>query len=105
MHVHVWGCPVEVRVYNPQEKGLDLRTVSVYFIGYAEKSKRFRFYCTYSATRIVESQNAKFLEKDVIFGSDQSRNLVFEKNHISELTSDFSERLIIFQDSHQNLTI
>ena len=38
-HVHVWGCPAEVRIYNPQEKKLDLRKVSGYFIGYVERSK------------------------------------------------------------------
>ncbi|RVW62720.1 hypothetical protein CK203_060335 [Vitis vinifera] len=34
------GCPSEVRVYNPQEKKLDPRTISAYFIGYSERSKR-----------------------------------------------------------------
>ncbi|RVW51337.1 Copia protein [Vitis vinifera] len=57
-HVHVWGCPVEVRIYNPQEKKLDSRTVGGYFISYAEKSKRYRFYCPSRATKIVESHNA-----------------------------------------------
>ena len=38
-HICIWGCPSEVRVYNPQEKKLDPRTISGYFIGYAEKSK------------------------------------------------------------------
>ncbi|RVW74232.1 Retrovirus-related Pol polyprotein from transposon TNT 1-94 [Vitis vinifera] len=35
----LWGCSSEVRIYNPQEKKLDPRTISGYFIGYAEKSK------------------------------------------------------------------
>ena len=26
--MHVWGCLSEVRVYNPQEKKLDLMTIS-----------------------------------------------------------------------------
>ena len=54
-HVHVWGYPIKVRVYNPQEKKLDLRTVSGYFIGYAEKSKGYKFYCPSRAMKIVES--------------------------------------------------
>ena len=58
---------------------MELRTVSGYFIGYAEKSKGYRFYCPSRATRIVESQNVKFLENDVISESDQPRNLAFEK--------------------------
>ena len=27
-HMHSWGCPFEVRIYNPQENKLDLRTIS-----------------------------------------------------------------------------
>ena len=38
-HICVWGCPSEVRIYNPLEKKLDPRTISGYFIGYAERSK------------------------------------------------------------------
>jgi len=40
-HMRVWGCLSEVRIYNPQEKKLDLRTISEYFIGYAKRSKGF----------------------------------------------------------------
>ena len=70
-HIRVWGCPSEVRIYNPQEKKLDPRTISGYFIGYAERSKGYRFYCPSHSIRIVESRNAKFLENDLISGSDQ----------------------------------
>ena len=34
-HMRIWGCPSEVRIYNPQEKKLNLRTISGYFVGYA----------------------------------------------------------------------
>lgn len=44
-HLHIWGCQVEVRVYNPQERKLDPKTVSGYFIGYAEHPKGYKFYC------------------------------------------------------------
>ena len=74
-HMCIWGCPSEVRVYNPQEKKLDPRTISGYFIGYAERSKGYRFYCPSNSTRIVESRNAKFLENDLISRSDQTQNL------------------------------
>ena len=60
-HICIWGCPSEVRIYNPQEKKLDPRTVSRYFIRYAEKFKGHRFYCPSHTTRIVDSRNAKFL--------------------------------------------
>ncbi|KAL3498927.1 hypothetical protein ACH5RR_041659 [Cinchona calisaya] len=71
-HVRIWGYPSEVRVYNSQEKKLYPRTMSGYFIGYAERSKGYRFYCPSNSTRIVESRNAKFLENDLISGSNRS---------------------------------
>ncbi|XP_070681882.1 uncharacterized protein [Malus domestica] len=39
-----------------------MKTTSCYFVGYAEKSKGFRFYCPTAHTRIAESHNAKFIE-------------------------------------------
>jgi hypothetical protein len=80
-HMRVWGCPSEVRIYNSQEKKLDPRTISGYFIGYAERSKGYIFYCPSHSTRIVESINAKFLENDLNSESDQTRNIVSEKDH------------------------
>ena len=53
-HMCVWGCPYEVRIYNPQENKIDLRTISGYFIGYAERSKGYRFYSPYHIARVVE---------------------------------------------------
>ena len=75
-HIRVWGCPFEVKVYNLQEKKLDPRAISRYFIGYAKKSKGYRFYCPSHSTRILESRNDKFLENDLISRSDQSQDLV-----------------------------
>ena len=37
-HLHVWGCPTEVMPYRPNERKLDSRTVSSYFVGYPERS-------------------------------------------------------------------
>ena len=62
------GCPFEVRVYNLQEKKLDPRTISEYFIGHTERSIGHIFYHPCHSTRIVESRNAKFLENDLIRG-------------------------------------
>ena len=42
-HMRMWGCLSEVQIYNPHEKKLDLRTLSGFFIGYAETSKGYRF--------------------------------------------------------------
>ena len=63
-HMCIWGCLSEVRVYNPQEKKLDLdpRTISGYFIGYAERFKGYRFYYPSYSTRIVESMMQNFLK-------------------------------------------
>ena len=67
-HMRVWGCPFEVRIYNPHEKKLDRMTLSGFFIGFAETSKGYRFYYPSHLTRIVKSRNAKFLENDRISG-------------------------------------
>ena len=72
----VWGCPSEVRIYNPHEKKLDPRTLSGFFISYAETSKGYRFYYPCHSTRIVESRNAKFLENDMISRRDRFRDLL-----------------------------
>ena len=92
-HMRVWGCPSEVRICNPQEKKLDLRTISEYFVGYAEKSKGYKFYSSHHSLRFVESRNAKFLEHDFASGSDLS----FER----EKPSTSSERLIVIQNISQ----
>ncbi|WKA00618.1 hypothetical protein VitviT2T_018956 [Vitis vinifera] len=100
-HMRVWGCSSEVRIYNPQEKKLDPRTISGYFIGYAEKSKGYRFYCPSHSTRIVESRNAKFLEYDLVSGSDQFRNIVSDIDHTESQPSTSSDRLFIIHNTPQ----
>ena len=60
--MRVWGCPSEVRIYNPHEKKLDPMTLSGFFFGYDKTSKGYRFYCPSHLTRIVESRNASFLK-------------------------------------------
>ena len=99
--MHIWGCPSEVRIYNPQEKKLDPRTITGYFIGYAERSKGYRFYCPSHSTRIVESRNAKFLENDLISGSDQTRNIVSENDHSESQPSTSSDKLVIVYSTPQ----
>ena len=61
-YFRVWGCPSEVRILNPQERKLETKTISGYFIGYPERSKGYRFYCPIHTTRIVEYGKSKFLE-------------------------------------------
>ena len=87
--MHVWGCSFEVRIYNPQEKKLDPRTISGYFIRYAEKSKGYRFYCPSYNTRIVESRNTKFLEYDLV------------SDHTKSQPSTSSDRLFVVHNTPQ----
>ncbi|RVW26923.1 Retrovirus-related Pol polyprotein from transposon TNT 1-94 [Vitis vinifera] len=100
-HMRVWECSSEVRIYNPQEKKLDPRTISGYFIGYAEKSKGYRFYCPSHNTRIVELRNAKFIEYDLVSGSDQFRNIVSDIDHTKSQPSTSSDRLFIVHNTPQ----
>ena len=68
-HLHVWGYPAEARMYNPHEKKLDSQTVSGYFIGYPEKSKGYSFYCPNHSSRIIETDNARFIKNGEVSGS------------------------------------
>ena len=77
-YMHIWGCPAEVKVYNPHERSLDLRIVNGYFIGYPEMSRGCRFYCPSHSMRIVESDRAFFLEDDCISGSTIKNFVVVE---------------------------
>lgn len=38
-HLRVWGCPIEVKIYNPFERKLDLETSRCFFIGYLDRAK------------------------------------------------------------------
>ena len=74
-YMRVWGCPAEAKLYNPQSRKLDLKTISRFFIGYPEHSKGYRFYCPSHTTRIVETRHAEFLENSNISGSGVSRSI------------------------------
>ena len=100
-HMRVWGCPSEVRKYNPHEKKLDPRTLSGFFISYAKTSKGYRFYCPSHSTRIVESRNAKLLENDMISGRDRFRDLIPIHDHIETQPSTSYERLVIVHHTPQ----
>nr|CAN61880.1 hypothetical protein VITISV_018026 [Vitis vinifera] len=60
-HLHIWGCPAEARPYKPNEKKLDSKTVSCYFLGYSKRSRGFKFYDP-STRSFFETGNAKFIE-------------------------------------------
>ncbi|KAA8544505.1 hypothetical protein F0562_022455 [Nyssa sinensis] len=54
-----------------------------------------------ASEKIVESRNAKFLENDLISGSDQTRNIVSEKDHSESQPSTSSDRLVIVYNTPQ----
>ncbi|KAL0373926.1 UNVERIFIED_CONTAM: Secreted RxLR effector protein [Sesamum radiatum] len=94
-HVRIWGCLSEVRGYNPQKKKLDLRTISGYFVGYAERSKGYRFYCPSNSTKIVESRNVKFLEDGLNSGSDKGMSIRCNVDRSESQPSTSSNGLIV----------
>ncbi|XP_052734083.1 uncharacterized protein LOC128196632 [Vigna angularis] len=60
-----------------------------------EKSKGYKFYCPTHNTNIVESRNAKFLENDLISGSDLNQDVDLEKDHYEAQTSQSNDRLVV----------
>ena len=54
-HFHIWGCKVEVRLYNSQSKNLDPKTISGYFTGYYVGLRGSRFYCPSHTAIVIES--------------------------------------------------
>jgi len=78
-YLHVWGCPAEARVFNPNMGKLDPKTISCHFIGYPDKSKAYRFYCPNQFTKFVEIRHAVFLEDEVIRGSMTPREIDLEE--------------------------
>ena len=71
-----------MRPYNPSLKKLDPRSVSGYFVGYANKSKGYRFYCPSYSMRIVESKHAVFLERDSVNEVVQPSRFAFEEERV-----------------------
>jgi len=74
-YMKIWGCPAEAKLYNPQQRKLDMKTISCFFIGYPERSKGFRFYCPSHSTRIVETRHAEFLENSNVSGSNAHHDI------------------------------
>jgi hypothetical protein len=65
-YLHVWGCPAEMKVFNPNIRKLDPKTVSCHFIGYPDKSKGYRFYGTDRHMKFVETRHTVFLEDEMV---------------------------------------
>ncbi|RDX71714.1 hypothetical protein CR513_48894, partial [Mucuna pruriens] len=83
-HFHIWGCLAEARPYRPHERKLDSRTVSCYFVGYAKRSRGYKFYDPTSRS-FFEVGNARILE-EVEFGKEENiRNVVFEEESVDDV--------------------
>jgi hypothetical protein len=88
-YLHIWGCPVEAKIFNPQLGKLDTKTISYHFIGYPDKSKGYRFYCPERSTKYVDTRHVVFLECDMSF-SPQDINLEEIRTYDSTpITHDF----------------
>lgn len=85
-HVRTWGCPAEARPYRPNEKKLDFRTISSYFVGYAERSMGYKFFDP-TTKAIFETGNAKFFEDVEFARGDKVRDIIFEEIHEEEFIS------------------
>ena len=78
-YLKVWGCPAEAKLFDPQQKKLDSKTISCHFIGYPKKSKGYIFYCPGRHTKFVETRQAVFLEDSGISGSFSRREVSLEE--------------------------
>ncbi|RVW26309.1 Retrovirus-related Pol polyprotein from transposon TNT 1-94 [Vitis vinifera] len=101
-HLHVWGCTAEARSYKPNEKKLDSRTVSCYFVGYSERSKGFKFYDP-STRSFFETGNAKFIEDVELSGREPLRKVVFEEEFVNIPIITTGHGHIMFNDTIQNV--
>ena len=80
-HFHIYDCKVEVRLYNPQSKKLDQKTISGYFIGYCVGSRGSKFYCSLHTTRVIELDRAIYFENDTGI-SQGSREIVIKEHPV-----------------------
>ncbi|RDY04343.1 hypothetical protein CR513_11953, partial [Mucuna pruriens] len=83
-HLHIWGCSAEARPYKSHERKLDSRTISCYFVGYAEHSRGYKFYDPTSRS-FFETGNARILEKVEFEKEENIRNFVFEEEAVKDI--------------------
>ncbi|RDX68108.1 hypothetical protein CR513_52937, partial [Mucuna pruriens] len=78
-HLHIWGCLVEARPYRLHERKLDSRTISYYFIGYAESCQEYKFHIFF------EMGNARILEEVEFEKEENTRNVIFEEEFVNDI--------------------
>ena len=69
--MRIWSYPVEAKIFNPQDKAFNLKTTNIFFIGYSERSKEYRFYYLSHKPQIVETSNARILKAGMFSGSEK----------------------------------
>ena len=80
-YLHIWGCLAEARPYRPNERKLDSRTISCYFVGYFERSRSYKFYDP-TTSSIFETGNARFFEDVEFEGGERTKDFVFEEEYV-----------------------
>ena len=80
----------EIRIYNSQERKLDARKISGYFIGYSEKSKGYMFYCPNHSMRIFETGNPRLIENGEISGSAVPREVEIKEVRVQFLSFSYN---------------
>ena len=94
-YLHVWGCPAEAKVFNPNSGKLDPKTVSCHFIGYPDRSKGYRFYCPDKVTKFVEMRHAVFLEDEIIRGCMVTRKIDLDEKRVYAPTPMIQEPILV----------
>lgn len=102
-YIHVWGCPAEAKIFNPQIKKLDSKTISCNFIGYPERSKAFRFYCHGQGPKIVETRHAVFLENEYFSGRTELKKLT--SNEVSTPMMEYGVTQEVSCNENENVPI
>ena len=72
---------MEVRLYSPQSKKLDPKTITRYFISYCVGSRGSKFYCPSYTTKVIESDPAIYFEDDTGI-SQEAREIVFKEHPV-----------------------
>lgn len=89
-HIRVWGCPAEAKPYRPDERKLNTKTVSCYFVGYSERSRGYKFYDLTSKV-FFETNSVKFFEDTLVPGGNDLHQQIIE---LDEAHSDVTEMRI-----------
>lgn len=70
-------------------------TVSGYFINYFEKLKEYRFYYPNHNTRIVEYDNAQFIEDGLVSGSLELWKMDIKETLTKTSTASTSSQIVV----------